>query len=185
MATIVVKEWDVSGADPSGSRHLYNHASYSGIVSSGTTSSGTMDLGSVAISDGDTTSSTRCFTVHFIDFADASETIDSCTFYVNNTDISSTTSEIIFETRETWETDFALLYDQELTAPTTSGAAETVLRTGGKNTFFADSDVHASQYHYVAIQTRGDTPVGQYGGATSGLDLKFSYTQNSASGNRD
>jgi len=185
MATIIVKEWDVSGSDPSGSRHLYNHASFSGIVASGTTSSGTLNLGSVAIADGDSTSATKCFTVHFIDFLDGDETIDSCTWYVNNSDISTTSSSIIFETRDAWETDFALLYDQELTAPTTSGSAETALRTAGLNTFYADSDAHASQYHYVAIRVNGDTPVGQYGGALSGLDLKFSYSQNSASGNRD
>ena len=185
MATIIVKEWDISGGDPAGSRHLYNHASYSGIVASGTTSSGTLSLGSVAIIDGDDISDTKCFTVHFIDFADSNETIDACTFYVNDTDISTTSSKIVFETRDTWTTDFALLYDLELDAPTVSGSAETVLRASGLNTFFADSDAHASQFHYVAMQTLGDTPVGQYGGSLSGLDLKFSYDQNSANTNRD
>lgn len=185
MATIVVREWDISGSDPLGSRHLSSHASFSGVIASGSTSSGTLNLGNIAIADGDDISATKCFTVSFISFADASETIDSCTFYVNNSDISSTSSDIVFETKDAWVTDFALLQDQELPAPITSGAAESVLRTGGKNTFFADSDVHASQFHYVAIQVRGDHPVGQYGGSTSGLDLKFSYTQNSASGNRD
>jgi len=185
MATIIIKEWDTSGSDPTGSRHLYNHASFSGIIASGTTSSGVLSLESVAILDGDNTSATKCFTAHFVDFSDGDETVDSCTFYVNDTDISSTSSNIVFETKDTWETDFSLLSDNELDAPTTSGQAETVLRSSGLNTFFQDSDAHSSQFHYVALQLIGDTPVGQYGGSTSGLDLKFSYTQNSASGNRD
>jgi hypothetical protein len=184
MATIIVSEWAVSGVDPLGSRHLTNHASFVGIVASGTTSSGTLSLGSVAVTDGDDISATKCFTVRFVDFADGAETVDSCTWYVNNTDISATSSQIVYEVADTWTQNFALLQDAELAAPTTSGLAETVLRTGGKNTFFADSDVHSSQYHYVAMQTRGDTPVGLYG-STGGLDLKFTFAQNSASGSRD
>ena len=185
MATIIVREWAVSGVDPSGSRHLNSHPTFSGIVASGTTSSGTLNLGPVAITDGDDISATKCFTVSFIDFADSNETVDSCTVYVNNSDISSTSSQIVYEVREEWEQDFSLLQDEEFPLTIQSGQAETVLRTGGKNTFFQDADGHCSQYWYVAMQVSGDTPVGAYGGSAGGLELKFSYAVNTENTNRD
>ncbi len=185
MATIIVREWAVSGVDPSGSRHVNTHPTFSGIVASGTTSSGTLNLGSIEMTDGDDISATKCFTVSFVDFADGNETVDSCTVYVNDSDISSTSSQIVYEVRDDWTQNFDLLQDEEVPLTVQSGQAESILRTGGLNTYFQDADGHCSQYWYVAIQVSGDTPVGAYGGSLGGLELKFSYSVNTENTNRD
>jgi len=184
MATIIVKEWDVTGTDPSGSRHLESHASFVSVVASGTSPTGTIDLGSLAITDGNDIGATKCFTVQFSGFADGNETVDSCEFWASGSDLSGTSSKIVYSGTGSWTQSLSLAEDGNEIVPTTSGTASGVLRNDGGLTFFATTDAHTSQYNYIALQASGDMPVGAYGG-TTGLDLKFNYSVNTANTNRD
>lgn len=185
MATIVVREWDTAGTDPSGSRNSNAHASFVKVLASGTTSSGVIDFGNVNIGDGDVLSVTKCFTVSFIDFADANETVDSCSVYLDNTDISAFSTVVLHEQRPSWTQGFAIDQSEDQQVLPTSGLSTDIVRSDGNLTFFQDSDGHCSQYFYLTANVKGDNSAGVYGGSTGGLSLMFNYSVNTENTNRD
>lgn len=185
MATIVVREWDTAGIDPSGSRNSSAHASFVKVLASGTTSSGVIEFGNVSIGDGDVLSVTKCFTVSFIDFADANETVDSCTVYLDNTDISGSSTVILHEQRPSWTQGFEIQQSEDQQVLPGSGLTTDIVRTDGNLTFFQDSDEHCSQYFYLTANVKRDTNAGVYGGSTGGLSLMFNYSVNTENTNRD
>jgi len=184
MAIMIVKEWDISGDDPSGSAHLISHGSFSGIVASGSTASGLLDFGNTFLTDGVDVSSTKCITVQFQDFADAAETVQNVKFWVDQADVPSG-SYVMYEDYSVWQSNKYFRADSDA-APSTSGSMKPVHRRGSSGeTFYAVSDAHTSDFMYFALRASGTADVGVYGGAAGGLQLRFSYDVNTESGSRD
>lgn len=184
MATIIVKEWDISGDDPTGSVNLFSHASYVSTVASGSTSSGLLDFGNTFITDGVDVSATKCITVQFSGYTDGNETVDDVKFWVDQTEVPSG-SYIMFEESAVWQKDKYFRADSDQ-APSTSGAMAQVHRRGQESTtFFQTTDIHTSNFMYFALRASGSATVGVYGGSTGGLDVKFSYDVNTENTNRD
>ena len=184
MATVIVKEWDGSGDDPTGSVHLASHPSYSQIVASGTTSSGLLNFGQTFITDGVDVSASKCVTVEFVDFADANETVENVKMWVDQSDVPSG-SYVMMEESAVWQQNKYFRADADA-APSASGAKVSMHRRGTESkTFFAESDAHTSNFMYFALRASGTASVGVYGGTLGGLSLELSYDVNTENGNRD
>lgn len=181
----VITQWDVSGADPSGSRHLKTHASYMKILGSGQGIASTtfpwLDLGPTNISTGSGISKTRCFTFRIRKLPTPNTRVSNMRIWCSdNSDfLTPETAKVIFETSSTWVANKVLptsyLINRNKWMPT-SLPTENLRRTDGGLTIHGSGDADVSQYVYVALASSGNTPLGEYGSTVIASGFKIRVT---------
>jgi hypothetical protein len=186
--TPVLSEFAVSGIDPSGSRHLTNHASFSETLASGRGQAsfnyGNIDMSVTDISTGSGVSRTRVFIFRVNQFDCSTSKVHGMRIWASDTSdfLTDNTHKIIYETSRTWKQDNILPVSWIARASgsrhlsTSLPDKQNLFRQDGGYSIHGSGDADVSEYVYMAVTASGTLPLGQYGStATSGFLVRISY----------
>ena len=187
--TPMILEFDVDGADPSGSRHIYGSGAASAFLAvkaSGhrpaTLALGDFDFHAINISPGSGISCTKTFLFRAQDFDCSNTRIYNMKVWASNTDdfLIPDSYRVVFETSQTWQSglQFPVSYLKNSTKflPTSLPFTSNLSRQDGGYTIHGSGDSDVSEWVYMAVAASGTLPLGQYGGtAASGFLLRVSY----------
>jgi len=180
----VLAEFAVSGADPTGSRHLISHASFSRILASGNGDASTLfddfDLNAMDISIGSGISNTKCMIFRIANFdCPSNSRVYNMKLWVSNTDDFLTDDwKVIYTPSGIWEQDYSIpvrfFADRNKWLPISLPSAPNLFRADGKFTIYGTEDTDVSQFLYLAVAASGTLPLGEYGSA-SGFFIRTTY----------
>lgn len=183
--TPVIAQFDVDGADPSGSRHLTNHASFLRILASGTGAASPLfddyDFNDIDISEGSGISDTRCIVLRLnhLDCPNNSRIYNMKMWISNTADFLTDDWKVIYTPSGSWNQgyDIPVRYfaDQEKWLSDSMPSTQNVYRQDGGLTIYGSGDADVSQYLYMAVASSGTLPLGEYGGSTSGFYVRITY----------
>lgn len=184
----VLAEFKPSGVDPSGSRHLTNHASFENILASGhgpaSFSFDDLDMQAVNISSGSGVSKTKVFLFRIASFDCANTRITNMKFWASSvTDfLTGNTHKVVYEKArgDNWQQDKALpvshFGDPTKFVPESLPDSQNLYRQDGGGTIHGVVDDDVSEWVYVALAASGTLPLGQYGlTPASGFLLRVTY----------
>jgi len=190
--TPMISEFATSGASPSGSRHLQDHASFLRVLASGngdaTVSFDALDYNSIEVGLGSGISATKCIVFRINDFE--LETTQITDMKIWSPDLADFLypqySKLLYETHNTWTQDKSLgvasLIDTTKWVPSSLPSEQNLFRASGTGyTIWDTKDEHVSQYVYLAVAASGNTPLGEYGDTgnrTEGFRLRVTYSFN-------
>lgn len=184
--TPVLAEFVPSGNDPSGSRHLTTHESFSEVLASGagvaSASYGYVDFSVADISTGSGVSKTKAFLFRMAEIGTTKTRIHNMKVWASNTDdfLTPQNAKVIFETHRSWKGDYSLpvsyLTNTTKWLPTSLPDAQNLYRQDGGLTIHASGDEDVSEWIYTAVAASGTLPLGQYGlTSSSGFLLRITY----------
>lgn len=183
-------EFDVAGADPSGSRHIHNgsgvHDSFIAVRGSGndpaSLSFGDFDMNSTNVSPGSGISCTRVFLFRAEDFDCDSTRLYNMRLWASSTSdfLIPDSFRIVFDTENVWSSGLQLPTNYFVRPakhlPTSLPNNFNLSRTGGGYTIHGSGDADVSQWIYCAVAASGTLPLGQYGATeASGFLLRVTY----------
>jgi hypothetical protein len=182
-------EFEPSGTDPTGSRHLTTHPSFVQVLASGqgaaTLTFPKLDLRSTSIGTGSGISATRCIIFRIAEFEHSTSRISDVKMWLSDTSdfLVPETSQLIFRTFNTWVSGFAFNDPGEMLnsarhVPESLPDVPNIVRQDGGNTMYETGDDHVSEFIYIAFAASGTTPLGEYGSdldGPTGFNLRFTY----------
>ena len=184
----IISQFDIDGTDPSGSRHLTNHASFIKLLASGQglaqLTFDPMDLNATNISTGSGISNTKCFIFRIRKFDTPNTIVRNMTVWASDLSdfLTPETNKLVWETHSTWQLGLALpisyMGDPTKWMPITLPANQNLLRQDDKVTIHGSGDADVSQYVYVALAASGTMPLGEYGSTNepSGFKIRVTYS---------
>jgi hypothetical protein len=181
----ILSEFELTGVDPSGSRHLTNHPSFKQTLASGrnqvSMSFGPLDFGITNISTGSGISKTRCFIFRVNDFdCSTSRVLNMKMWAPDTTDfLTPQNFRIVFETRQAWPSGEVLpvthLTDKTTHLPLLLPDSQNLFRQDGAETIHGSGDADVSQYVLMAVVASGTLPLGEYVGDPEGFVIRVTY----------
>jgi hypothetical protein len=195
--TPVLNEFQCSGIDPSGSRHLTSHATYLRCVASGTAAASltypALDYYSANLGTSSGITPTRCLVFRIDNFELATSRIHDIKLWSSDLSdfIFPQYSKVVWETAEQWTQNKSLpvnhLLDSTKWLPDSLPDAQNLYRQNGPRTIFNTNDDHVSEYIYLAVACSGTTPLGEYGSTTQvgGFKLRCTFSYDNITELRD
>ena len=195
--TPVINEFECSGVDPSGSRHLTSHASYLRCVASGSAAASltypALNFNSMNIGTSSGITPTRCLVFRIDNFELNTTRIHDIKVWCSDLSdiLLKQYTKVVWETAEQWVQNKSLpveyLLDSTKWMPDTLPSSQNLFRQNGPRTIFNTNDDHVSEYMYVAVVGSGTTPLGEYGSTTQlgGFKVRVTFDYDNITELRD
>jgi len=165
-------EFEPSGVDPTGSRHIVSGSTADSFVQVVASGSGLasldfpqFNLNSVNVGSGLGISCTHCMVFRVNSF--------ECNTARVTDFLTPNTSKVLFRTFNNWVQNFQFfaedISDVSKRMPESLPETQNVFRQDGARTIYQTGDSHVSQFIYAAVAASGDTPLGSCGDISDGV----------------
>lgn len=168
-------QFAVSGASPSGSRHLTSHGSY--VKELGTVAGQYLDFGSLNLHNGKQSTTTKAIVAFVSDMHDASEAVFNMRFWASDiSDFTGGTYYLNGVASGIWIQDCSLVDSSGYFTPTALPSGLNWRRQDDTDEITgANSDDQVTQYMYLSVTADTDVPTATYGGDSGGFTYRLTF----------
>ncbi len=168
-------QFNISGVSPSGSRHLKNHSAY--IKELGVGAGQYLNFGSINITQGKQSSSTKAVVAMVDNMKDATEAVFNLRLWISNdSDFAAGTYYFNGFPSGIWISNCNLTDASGKFIPTMLPSGQNLWRQdGGLEITASGQDIQTTQYIYLSVTADSDIPVGTYGGNAGGFVFRITF----------